>query len=258
MKFSIITPTYKRPEKLLRAVNSLLAQTYQDWEMIIVNDSPTDTTYKEFSSSINDARIHYHINDTNKGVNYSRNYALEKVSADSKWVILLDDDDYFAPDTLQTFYNLILLHGDQKWFVTNRALTNGKPVTKFPKDEALYSYAWEYLLLRRCKGDATHCIETKLITHHKIRFSQHVKQGEEWFFFYQVGLREKMYYSDHNSTITDGYDTSHGLNFRKRSRGDQFETVSILAYEGNKNNLLFNLTFIIYLCMRMIRILIKQ
>jgi glycosyltransferase involved in cell wall biosynthesis len=257
MLFSIITPTYKRPEKLQRAVKSLLLQTYQDWEMIIVNDSPSDTSYKEFSSSINDARIHYHINDTNKGVNYSRNYAIDKVSADSKWIILLDDDDYFAPDTLQTFHNLILLHGDQKWFVTNRALTNGKPVTKFPKDESLYSYAWSYLLLRRCKGDATHCIETKTINQRHIRFSQHIKQGEEWFFFYQLGLSQKMYYSDHNSTITDGYDVASGLNFRKRTRSQQLEDVSVLAYEGSSKNLIYNPTFIIYLLMRIIRILIK-
>jgi glycosyltransferase involved in cell wall biosynthesis len=257
MKFSIITPTYKRPEKLQRAVNSLLAQTYHDWEMVIVNDSPTDTSYKEFSSSINDARIHYHVNDTNKGVNYSRNYAIDKVSADSKWIILLDDDDYFAPDTLQTFHNLILLHGDQKWLVTNRAFTNGKPVTKFPKDESRYSYAWEYLLLRRCKGDATHCIETKLINQHHIRFSQHIKQGEEWLFFYQLGQLQKMYYSDHNSTITDGYDVTSGLNFRKRTKSQQLEDVSVLAYEGSSKKILHHPTFLLYLALRSIRILIK-
>lgn len=253
MKFSIITPTYKRPEKLLRAVNSLLSQTHQDWEMIIVNDSPSDTSYKDFSSSINDARIHYHVNDSNKGVNYSRNYALDKVSADSRWVILLDDDDYFAPDTLQIFHNLILLHGDQKWFVTNRALTNGKPLTSFPKDNSLYSYAWEYLLLRRCKGDATHCIETKLLSHHKIHFSSHIKQAEEWFFFYQLGLQEKMYYHDHNSTISDGYDASNGLNFRKRGFSEQLETLSILFYEGTSRKLLHYPSFIIYLCARFVK-----
>lgn len=256
MKFSIITPTYKRKEKLERAVASLIAQTYTDWEMIIVNDSPQELTYHKFSSSINDARIHYHVNDINKGVNYSRNHALSKVSADSKWIIFLDDDDYFAPDTLQTFHDLIMSHQDIKWFVTNRAYTNGKPVTKFPKDESLYSYAWQYLLLKRCKGDATHCLETKMLTHSKIHFSQHVKQGEEWFFFYQVGLLEKMYYHSHNSTITDGYDVSSGLNFRKRSRGERLETLSILFYEGVKRKLHYHPTFLFYILLRIIRSII--
>lgn len=255
MKFSIITPTYRRKDSLIRAVESLQAQTYKDWEMIIINDSPNDTTYDEFASSINDARIHYHVNTINRGVNYSRNQALSKVSADSKWIIFLDDDDYFAPDTLQTFHSLIMHNHDQKWFVTNRALTNGKALTQFPATETLYNYAWNYLLLRRCKGDATHCIETKLITCANIHFSHHVKQGEEWFFFYQVGKLAKMYYYDHNSTITDGYNTESGLNFRKRSRSERLETLSKLIYEGYINRTLYSPTFVLYIFARTLKLI---
>lgn len=255
MRFSIITPTYKRADKLERAVKSLLNQTYIDWEMIIVNDSPTDDSYRDFASSINDPRIHYHVNDINRGVNYTRNYALDKVSADSNWIIFLDDDDYLSPDALTTFNELIRKHPDNRWFVTNRAYTNGKPITKFGESDKPYSYALQYLILKKCKGDATHCIETKLI--HKIRFSKHIKQAEEWLFFYQVGLHEKMFYHDHNSTISDGYDESGGLNFRKRSRISQFETLMVIAYEGQRLNILYRPTFLIYLLMRLVRILLK-
>lgn len=257
MKFSIITPTYKRPEKLQRAVHSLLSQTYTDWEMIIVNDSPLDITYAPFSSSINDARIHYHVNDKNRGVNFSRNLALDKISADSTWVIFLDDDDYFAPDTLQTFHDLILTHQDQKWFVTNRAETNGKPLTLFPKVDTTYSYAWEYLLLKRCKGDATHCIETKLLIHSNIKFSTQVKQGEEWFFFYQVGLHSKIYYHDHNSTITDGYEVVSGLNFRARTRDERLDSIQRLFVEGMPKKLYLQPTFLLYIFARVTLAFVK-
>lgn len=256
MKFSIITPTYKRKEKLTRAVASLIAQTYKDWEMIIINDSPQDTSYIDFASSINDARIHYHVNDYNRGKNFSCNFALDKVSADSQWIIFLDDDDYFAPDTLAILHNLILLHSEKKWFVTNRALTNGKPLTQFPHDEHVYSYAWNYLILRRLKGDATHCIETKLITHTHSRFSRFVKQGEEWFFFFQIGLYTKMYYIDHNSTITDGYDMESGLNFRKRSFRDRYEAILKLTYEGIAKKII-RPSFIIYILIRCIRLVVQ-
>ena len=77
MKFSIITPTFKRQELLSRAVASLQAQTYKDWEMIIVNDSPKDTAYHDFTSSVNDSRIHYFVNEINRGVNYRETLLLK-------------------------------------------------------------------------------------------------------------------------------------------------------------------------------------
>lgn len=255
MKFSIITPTYRRTTKLTRAVESLLDQTYMDWEMIIVNDSPDDTSYESFASAINDSRIHYYVNDTNRGVNYSRNRALDAVSPDSQWVIFLDDDDYLSPDALITFQNLITSHQGTQWFVTNRAHKDGNPTTKFPQGDTWYSYAWSYLILKRCKGDATHCMETRLIK--GTRFSTSIKQAEEWLFFYQLGLRTKMFYSNHNSTITDGYDMSVGLNFRIRSRREQLATLMKLLREGFNLHLIHHPTFLIYLSMRLIRIFIK-
>ncbi|MDB5260130.1 MAG: hypothetical protein JWN37_361 [Candidatus Nomurabacteria bacterium] len=256
MRFSIITPTFRRPDNLKRAVDSLLRQTYKDWEMIIVNDSPDDQSYQSFASRINDSRIHYHTNTSNKGVNYSRNFALDKVSADSKWVIFLDDDDYLAPDALQTFHDLIIRNIFGSWLVTNRAYKSGESITIFPHVDTFYNYAWSYLIFKRCKGDATHCIETKLLTDKSIRFSKNIKQGEEWLLFYQVGLYAKMYYHDHNSTITEGY-ASTGLNFRKRGRTEQFETLSVILYEGGKLNFIYKPSFVVYLFLRFVRILIK-
>jgi len=256
MKFSIITPTYRRSEKLVRAVTSILNQTYNDWELIIINDSPKDDSYHEFRSSLNDPRIHYHENETNRGVNYSRNKALDKLSADSSWVIFLDDDDYFAPDTLATFAKLIMTHSETKWFMTNRAKHNGEPVTTVPTSDTLYSYIWSYLILKKIRGDATHCIETKYITRIHARFSSLVKQGEEWFFFYQIGLQQKIFYHDHNSTITDGYDETGGLNFRKRSFRESYESLAQLFYEVLIKKIL-NPTIIIYLVIRFIKLFIK-
>ena len=258
MKFTIITPTHRRADKLMRAVDSVIHQTYADWEMIIVNDSPFDTSYGTFSSSINDPRIHYHVNDTNRGVNYSRNFAMDKASADSTWTIFLDDDDYLAPDTLKTFHDLILMHGDKKWFITNRAYVDGRPVTDYPSPDTEYSYIWDVLLFKRGKGDVTHCIETRLLTQNHIRYSKHVKQAEEWIFYYQISLHEKMYYHDHNSTITDGYDVHNGLNFRKRTRGEQMETIFKFTYEGQQLSLLTHPSFILYLCIRFIRLIIRS
>jgi glycosyltransferase involved in cell wall biosynthesis len=248
--FSIITPTYRRRENLERALASVLAQTYPHWEMIIINDSPDDASYKTFT--VNDSRVRYYVNERNRGVNFSRNFGLDAVSADSTWVVFLDDDDYFAPDTLITLRNLSLANPTKKWLVTNRALKNGTPLTKFPSSDMSYAYMWSYLISKKLKGDATHCIETKLITHNKIRFSSKVKQAEEWFFFYQVGLHSKMFYHDHNSTISDGYDTQGGLNFRKRTIRETYLTIVKLLHEAVEKKKTTTL-FFVYILLRLIK-----
>ena len=254
MKFSIITPTHKRIDGLMRAVASVQAQTYIDWEIIIVNDSPADTSYATFSSHINDPRIRYISNTSNLGVNASRNKALDALSINSEWVIFLDDDDYLAPDTLATYVDLISKHKDVSWFVTNRALRDGTSLTKIAKPDTVYSYAWEYLILKRCKGDATHCISTASLNN--IRFSKKIKQGEEWFFFYQLGVKHKMFYHDHNSTISDGYSPT-GLNFRKRLKKDHMNNLLAVSKEAHILGFLFTPTFILYILARYILILIR-
>lgn len=255
MKFSIITPTYKRRDLLERSVQSVLNQAYTELEMIIVNDSPNDSSYETLTTSFSDPRIRYFVNDTNRGVNYSRNRALDSVSKDSDWVIFLDDDDYLAPDALSTFRELIIAHPECKWFVTNRAYANGKLVTKYPKSETLYSYIKDVLIFKRCKGDVTHCIKTSALT--SVRYSKSIKQAEEWLFYYQIALHQKLFYHNHNSTLTDGYDEISGLNFRKRTRSEQFKTLNSFIHEGHDFNILHHPTFLIYLFIRFIRALIK-
>lgn len=251
--FSIITPTYQRKEKLLRAVTSLQSQSYQEWEMIVVNDSPDDTSYHGIQHEISDARVKYVINEENKGVNYSRNRALDTVDQSSEWIIFLDDDDYFAPDTLSTFVSLIQTHPEVKWFVTDRKEEPGNILTRFPKSDMFYSYAFDYLISKKCKGDATHCIKKELIR--KSRFSQKIKQGEEWFFFYQLGKRSPMFYHSHASTLTDGY-TEGGLNFRKRNTKEQLETVTTLLKEAMYLHFTDSL-FYLYITLRCVRSIIK-
>lgn len=255
MKFSIITPTYQRAKLLERAIQSVLRQSYTDWEMIIINDSPDDTSYQTLPSSMEDPHVRYYINEINRGVNYSRNIALDRVSKDSDWIIFLDDDDYLAPDALATFNELATTHPECKWFVTNRAYADGTLVTKYPKPETWYSYIKDVLILKRCKGDVTHCMKTSILS--KIRYSKHIKQAEEWLFYYQIALHEKMFYHNHNSTLTDGYDKISGLNFRQRTMNEQFRTIRAFIREGRELVLLHHPTFHAYLFIRFVRTFFK-
>ena len=100
MSVSIITPTYNSERFIAETILSVQAQTYQDWEMIIVDDCSTDKTAEIVASfQEKDSRIKYFYNSTNKGSAFSRNLALQK--AKGKWIAFLDSDDIWHPEKLE-------------------------------------------------------------------------------------------------------------------------------------------------------------
>ncbi len=97
---SIITPTFNSERFIAETILSVQAQTYQDWEMIIVDDCSTDKTAEIVASfQEKDSRIKYFYNSTNKGSALSRNLALQK--AKGKWIAFLDSDDLWHPEKLE-------------------------------------------------------------------------------------------------------------------------------------------------------------
>ncbi|MGQ9628535.1 MAG: glycosyltransferase family 2 protein [Anaerolineae bacterium] len=97
--FSIIMATYNRAHLLPRAVNSVLNQTYRNFELIIINDGSTDNT-EDVCRSFSDHRIRYYKQTPNKGVLAARNKALYLATGD--YVAILDDDDELVPQALET------------------------------------------------------------------------------------------------------------------------------------------------------------
>ncbi len=100
MSVSIITPTFNSERFIAETIFSVQAQTYQDWEMLIVDDGSTDKTLEIISSfQENDSRIKLFKNETNRGSAYSRNIALQ--NAKGKWIAFLDSDDIWHPEKLE-------------------------------------------------------------------------------------------------------------------------------------------------------------
>lgn len=97
---SIITPAYNSERYIAETILSVMAQSYQDWEMIIVDDNSSDRTAEIIASfQEKDSRIKYFHNATNKGSAFSRNIALQ--NAKGKWIAFLDSDDLWHPEKLE-------------------------------------------------------------------------------------------------------------------------------------------------------------
>src|SRR5690606_35592492 len=91
-----IIPLYNKERHIKSTIESVLAQTFQDFEIIIVNDGSTDNS-EALVNSISDPRIKY-FKQENKGVSTARNFGIEKSSA--KLIAFLDADDYWYPNHL--------------------------------------------------------------------------------------------------------------------------------------------------------------
>ena len=95
---SVIIPTYNRADMVGQAIQSVLDQTCDDWELIVVDDGSQDNTH-EVVKSYDDPRILYIYQD-NKKLPGARNTGIEASSGD--YIAFLDSDDLFLPDKLQT------------------------------------------------------------------------------------------------------------------------------------------------------------
>lgn len=102
--FSVILPVYNRQKFIAKAIESVLAQTYTDFELIVVDDASTDDTAR-IVHSYDDIRIRYVKNETNIERCNSRNRGI--AMARGTYICFLDSDDYHLPHHLQTLYTEI-------------------------------------------------------------------------------------------------------------------------------------------------------
>ena len=97
---SIIMPTYNCAKFIARTFDSLQAQTYQNWELIVVDDHSQDNTKKIVEEYMkNDSRIQYHLLDVNSGAAVARTTAMKL--AKGSYMAFLDSDDIWTPDKLE-------------------------------------------------------------------------------------------------------------------------------------------------------------
>lgn len=116
-RVSIVVATYNRPISLPVALKSILAQSFQDFEVVVINNGG-DNTAQEIVSSLNSTKIRY-LYEPRPGQYVATNTAIRK--ARGEYIAYLDDDDILYPNHLETLYNSIksydtrILYGRNRW-----------------------------------------------------------------------------------------------------------------------------------------------
>lgn len=144
---SIITPSYNTAKFIGKTIESVQNQTYQNWEMIIVDDCSTDNTDEIVAGYMSDKRIKYIKNEKNSGAAVSRNRALRE--AKEKWIAFLDSDDLWMPMKLEKQIGFMEKNGyhfsytnyeeiDTDGNRTGVRVTGPKKITK----TGMFNYCW--------------------------------------------------------------------------------------------------------------------
>ncbi|CAI3397726.1 glycosyltransferase family 2 protein [Enterococcus cecorum] len=138
---SIIMPSYNTSDFIGDSINSVLNQTYKNWELIIIDDNSSDNT-ADTVQSFNDSRIRYLVNSENKGAAFSRNRALRE--AKGNWIAFLDSDDIWYPNKLENQLNF-MVNTNCSFSYTNYKVMGEATLVTGPKiitKKNMYRYCW--------------------------------------------------------------------------------------------------------------------
>jgi glycosyltransferase involved in cell wall biosynthesis len=199
---SVIIPCYNYGRFLSNALDSILAQTYANWECLVVNDGSTDTTEAVATHyAQKDARFKY-VYQNNSGVSSARNKALEQ--ATGTYIQLLDADDLLEKDklalqvayleentTVDLVYSSMIFFkdGDEKSQSEPRLLQNKSSVSG-SGEAMLRSLLDDNLFLPGCT------LARKSLYDDVGVFTRGIEGIEDWDYFYRAALLQKEFYHD--------------------------------------------------------------
>src|SRR5690554_4749576 len=185
---SIIIPTFNRAHLIGETLDSVLAQTYKNWECIVVDDGSTDGTDQLMGDYLaKDGRFKYHKRPDSKpkGANACRNIGLDK--ALGEYIVFFDSDDLMTTDHVEVKTRAILKY-NVDYVISKTKNSNGKPYPKhyyvFDKVELTpYNY-----IMHKINWLTPDTIVSKSAIQ-GIFFNEKLQSGQEYNFYSQMVLK---------------------------------------------------------------------
>lgn len=188
-KVTVIIPNYNTEGYIENCIKSVLNQTYQDFEIIMVDDCSTDNSL-QIVSEINDSRIRIYRNETNSGPSYSRNKAIQL--ATGTYIAILDSDDWWEPNRLESmvgfarekgadmvFDNLLYIRDneDTPWttYYDIKDIKVEEPILVNPEFFIIHDLGILKGLIRR-----------EILVKNNIYYNQNIKYGEDYLFYLEI------------------------------------------------------------------------
>lgn len=194
-KVSVIMPTYNRAKYLSDAISSVLNQTYQDFEIIVVDDGSTDNTrllVENYQKMDNRIRYFY---EQNRGVASARNLGIEKAQGD--YMVFFDSDDVSMPDRLEKQVMVLdskpeisLVYSSVVTFFDNnpKGSRHGLPIKTFMSTQECF----RTLVMEGCFIYNPTILFRKSIVS-ELLYDEEMQIGEDYLFFLQASQKFLFY-----------------------------------------------------------------
>lgn len=177
---SVIVPVYNSEKHLKKCIESILFQSFADFEIILINDGSKDRSGSICEKyALKDKRIQiYH--QLNNGVSHARNIGLQK--AIGEWVYFVDSDDFIQSGTFDVFFNDSKLSDvDIVQFGYRRIFNNDRIIEMGPVTENLFNGIDNYYENTSFHNGSLwlHFIKRSIISNYQIQFSENVNYAED-------------------------------------------------------------------------------
>jgi glycosyltransferase involved in cell wall biosynthesis len=186
---SVIIPSYNREKTLPRTLDSVLKQTHQNIEVLVIDDASTDQTEQMLLRDYNDTRISYHKFTTNQGVHAARNKGLEK--SKGEYVVFLDSDDEIAQDAIETGLSVFIKEENIGLFAAPFKVNNTNILTGIDRNYSGFVTFNVFLCGNQLRKNKNSFVMLRRSAIGDIRF---VMKNLDFIFYRKVGSRTKIYF----------------------------------------------------------------
>jgi teichuronic acid biosynthesis glycosyltransferase TuaG len=177
-KVDIILPSYNSQKYIEETINSIINQSFKDWNLIIIDDASTDESPKLIKKYLNDERISFQTIKKNLGAGFCRNLALRRCK--SKYVAFIDSDDIWEKNKLKDQINFMDSNDADFSYTDFIPFTKTQGKKKFKK-KVILPYKFSYNLFVK---NTSICTSTIVIKRKKIGLTKFIntKICEDYFF----------------------------------------------------------------------------
>lgn len=192
-KLAVLMPTYNYANYLQECIDSILNQTYTDFDLYIYDDCSTDNT-SEIIANYSDKRIFYIKNEKNLGIAKTLNLGLEKLLPNYEYIARMDADDWSFPERFQKQIDFmdqnlqIAMSGTQAFWL--REMDEVKAINWLQPEN--YAYIKLYLLFSASFGHQTIIFRSKKINENNFRYDENVKTCEDWDLWTKIVQKQEI------------------------------------------------------------------